>query len=88
MERTEAEKTEMLGKMATVCANLIWLSQLDQIHLNLTGHKGSWIMPLAIFANCIFWTLYGSRREDRAIVRSNVLGIILAPVNLATVFFF
>lgn len=42
----------LLGWVATVSAVLMYISYVSQIRLNLAGHKGAVIQPLATVVNC------------------------------------
>ena len=65
---------------------VMYSSCMDQIHLNLSGTKGSVILPLATTINCTLWAAYGCMKEKRAwpIIVANVPGILLGMVTLST----
>jgi len=64
----------------------MYLAYIDQIRLNLDGHKGSIIQPLAAVANCSLWSLYGFLRKRREwpIVAANLPGIFFGLAALLT----
>ncbi len=76
----------LLGWIATATAVAMYLSYIDQIQLNLAGHKGSTIQPLATMVNCALWVAYGFLREKRdwPIVFANAPGVILGGISLFT----
>jgi hypothetical protein len=55
----------VLGWLATVMAVAMYLSYVAQIRLNLDGHKGSLIQPLATVGNCALWATYGLLKPAR-----------------------
>ncbi len=76
----------VLGWIATVTAVAMYLSYIDQIRLNLSGHPGSVVQPLATMVNCGLWTLYGLLRRPRdwPIAIANFPGVVLGTVALVT----
>ncbi len=76
----------ILGWMATTMTVVMYSSYMDQIHLNLSGAKGSVILPLTTTINCFLWAAYGFMKEKRdwPIIVANVPGIILGMVTLIT----
>jgi uncharacterized protein with PQ loop repeat len=71
---------------ATVTAIAMYVSYLDQIALNLSGHRGSIVQPLATVVNCALWLAYGfgRRKKDQPIIVANIPGVILGAVALFT----
>lgn len=75
-----------IGWCASIMAFLMYFSFIDQIHLNLAGHKGSVLLPLAATLNCGSWTLYGFLKEkkDWPIISCNSVGIVLSILTAIT----
>jgi uncharacterized protein with PQ loop repeat len=81
------EKTlRKLGWLASTMAVLMYVSYVDQIRLNLGGHKGSAVLPLVTVVNCGLWMAYGTLREhkDWPIIVANVPGIVLGVIAFVT----
>lgn len=78
----------ILGWMTTTMTVVMYSSYLDQIYLNLSGTKGSVILPLTTTINCMLWATYGLMKEKRdwPIIVANVPGICLGLVTLVTAF--
>jgi uncharacterized protein with PQ loop repeat len=76
----------ILGWMATIMTVVMYSSYTDQIHLNLSGTKGSVILPMTTTINCTLWAIYGflKERRDWPIIVANVPGILLGLVTLIT----
>jgi uncharacterized protein with PQ loop repeat len=76
----------ILGWMASATAVAMYVSYVDQIRINLDGHKGSLLQPAATVLNCMLWGAYGLLREkkDWPIVIANVPGVVLGVVALIT----
>ena len=76
-----------IGWIATIFAILLWLSFIDQIRLNLSGHPGSLLVGIVSVLNCSFWATYGFFLEKRSwpIVASNLPGVFLGLINVITV---
>ena len=79
---------EYIGWIGMVIAILMWSSLLDQIRLNLTGHKGSWVFAMAVVINCSLWVAYGILKNPRLwqVSISNAPGVILGIVAVITSF--
>ncbi|OGG72692.1 hypothetical protein A3A38_00365 [Candidatus Kaiserbacteria bacterium RIFCSPLOWO2_01_FULL_53_17] len=77
-----------VGWIAFVLSVVLWLSFADQIRLNLSGHKGSLIIPWMVVANCTAWTLYGLWKSPRdwPVALSNMIGIVLGLAAGVTAF--
>ena len=75
-----------IGWIASMMAIFMYLSYIDQILRNISGHSGSVIQPIFATLNCSFWTLYGLLKPkiDLPIVVCNVPGIILGIVTAVT----
>ena len=78
---------ERIGWAASIIAILMWFSFIDQIRLNLSGHKGSLLIPVVVTVNCILWTLFGLGKKNWQIVSSNVPGIFIGIATVATTLF-
>lgn len=78
----------LLGWSASTMAVLMYFAYIDQIRLNLEGHKGSVLQPLAAVGNCALWSLYGFLREKREwpIVAANLPGVFFGLAALFTAF--
>lgn len=76
----------VLGWIATATAAVMYLSYIDQIGLNLSGHKGSILQPAATILNCTLWSAYGYLRPKRdwPIVAANSPGILFGLLALIT----
>ena len=76
----------ILGWIATVTAIVMYLSYIDQIRLNLAGHPGSMLQPIATIVNCGLWTAYGllKTKRDWPIAVANFPGVVLGAITLAT----
>ncbi|WP_375382978.1 SemiSWEET family transporter [uncultured Sphingomonas sp.] len=76
----------LLGWIATATAVVMYVSYLSQIQLNLAGHKGSAVQPLATMLNCSLWVAYGllKRVRDWPVALANAPGVILGAVTFAT----
>lgn len=75
-----------IGWFASIMAFLMYFSFIDQIYLNIHGHKGSALLPLAATLNCCAWTLYGclKTKKDWPIISCNAVGIFLSILTAFT----
>jgi uncharacterized protein with PQ loop repeat len=75
-----------LGWAATAGSIVMYFSFLDQIALNLQGHKGSVILPAATAVCCSLWLLYGwlQPQRDWPIVVANLPGVVLGSTSFVT----
>ena len=75
-----------IGWFASFMATAMYVSYIDQIKLNLSGNKGSVILPIVTAINCFSWTLYGffKTKKDWPIIVCNVPGIILGIITAVT----
>ncbi len=76
----------IIGRTGSVLAIIMFLSNLDQARLNLQGSKGSIILPIATFFNCILWTIYAQQRKDRPLMICNAVGIFASLASIITYF--
>jgi uncharacterized protein with PQ loop repeat len=76
----------LLGWIATATAVIMYVSYISQIQLNLAGHKGSAVQPLATMLNCSLWVAYGllKRVRDWPVALANAPGVILGAITFAT----
>ncbi|MGL1891429.1 MAG: SWEET family sugar transporter [Spirochaetaceae bacterium] len=79
-----------VGWFASFFGICMFFSFLDQIRLNVTGHPGSVILPLATFINCSTWTIYGYLKEikDWPLIVSNGLGVVVSILTAMTAILF
>ena len=82
----EARAIELLGWIATLTAVVMYVSYVSQIQLNLAGHKGSALQPLATVLNCSLWVAYGllKRARDWPIILASAPGVLLGALTFAT----
>lgn len=73
---------DRIGWIASALTTVTSLSFIDQIRLNLEGHKGSVILAFLTTLNCIFWVLYGLMKKPKewGIFTCNLIGGILSLV--------
>lgn len=76
----------IVGWAASIMAVIMYMSYIDQIALNMTGQKGSWVLPLAAIVNCALWVTYALLKPEREwpIVVANAPGVVLGAVTLMT----
>ncbi|VVB77213.1 Uncharacterised protein [uncultured archaeon] len=82
----DQKAVEKVGWVASLMAILMYVSYVDQIRLNLSGHPGSAILPAITIVNCSFWVLYGLFLEKRnwPIIACNLPGIFLGAATAIT----
>jgi uncharacterized protein with PQ loop repeat len=78
-----------IGWFACILAIAMYISYIDQIKLNLSGTKGSVILPIATIFNCSAWVLYGflKPKRDWPIIACNIPGVILGFITAITAIF-
>ncbi len=78
----------IVGWIAVVAGLAMYASFWDQIHLNLSGHKGSWVVAAGALFNSTLWLLYGILKQPRdwCLIAVNPAGIILATITIVTTF--
>lgn len=76
-----------IGWFASLMAIFMYFSYIDQIRLNLTGQKGSIILPIITTINGIAWVLYGAlkNKKDWPIITCNIPAIIFGIITAITV---
>ena len=89
VERPAADDPRWLrtvGWLASGAAILMYVSYLPQIALNLEGHKGSALQPLAAMINCSLWCGYALMRRvrDWPIALANAPGVLLGGIAFVT----
>jgi hypothetical protein len=77
----------MIGWIATSTAMLTYLSYLDQIRLNLSGHPGSLLIPVFTVLNCSVWLPYAFFLEKRnwPLILSTLVGLSLGIISAVTI---
>lgn len=77
-----------IGWFASIMAVIMYVSYIDQIRLNLSGHPGSVFLPLVTVINCSAWMAYGifKIKRDWPLIVCNTPGIILGIVTAVTAF--
>ncbi|WP_269620651.1 SemiSWEET family transporter [Zhongshania sp. BJYM1] len=75
-----------IGWLASFAAIMMYISYIDQIHLNLNGQKGSSLQALATVLNCSLWIAYGmvKTQRDWPIIAANLPGIFLGFMAFST----
>lgn len=81
------EKTvNKLGWLASFMAIIMYFSYIDQIQLNISGQKGSILLPIITILNCIIWAFYGfsKKEKDWPIIFCGIPGIIFGTITIIT----
>lgn len=75
-----------IGWFASIMGMLMFMSCIDQIRLNVSGHPGSVILPIVTAINCTAWGFYGylKIKKDWPLVASNAPGIVLGIIAAIT----
>ena len=75
-----------IGWFASFMSIAMYFSYIDQIMLNISGQKGSVILPIVTSINCTAWTSYASlkSKKDWPIIACNVPGIFLGIITAVT----
>jgi len=75
-----------IGWFASLMAILMFSSYIDQIRLNLSGIKGSIVLPIATTINCISWSAYAILKEkkDWPLFVCNAIGILFGALTAIT----
>ena len=78
----------IVGWTAFSLGIVLYFSFIDQIILNISGNKGSWVLPLAATVNATSWALYGFLKtpKDYPMLVCNLPGIVLCGITTATAF--
>jgi len=82
----DQKTVDKIGWFASVMGIIMFSSYIDQIRLNVTGHPGSIILPVATVINGISWCTYGflKPKTDWPIVASNIVAILLGSATAIT----
>ena len=82
----KAKLVNKVGWIASAMTLLVFLSFIDQIRLNLSGQKGSAILPLMAVGNCVTWSLYAylKPKKDWPLLVCNLPGIIITTITFIT----
>lgn len=85
----DPKTVKLIGKIATICSILMYVSYIAQIQQNLAGHKGAFLQPFVATINCVLWTVYGffSKPKSWPLIFANVPGIILGAITAFTCLF-
>ncbi len=75
-----------IGWLASIMAIMMYFSYIDQIGMNLKGHKGSVLLPIMTSINCFTWILYSlfKKEKDWPIFICNLPGFILGIITAIT----
>lgn len=75
-----------LGWVASIMTISMYTSYIDQIRLNLSGQKGSLIVPIITTIAGITWTSYAllKNKKDWPIAASNIPAIIFGLITTIT----
>ena len=85
-QEAEEKVVKRVGWIATAFCVSMYFSYIHQISLNLSGNKGSVLLPLATVFNSIAWVIYGfiKRQKDWPIIVSNLPGVVLGLATIIT----
>lgn len=81
------EKTlNKIGWIASIITISMYTSYIDQIRLNLSGQKGSIIVPIITTLTGIAWTSYAllKKKKDWPIAACNIPAIIFGIITTIT----
>lgn len=80
--------TNTMGWFASFMGLVMYFSFVDQIHRNLTGNKGSFILATASTIAALAWVLYGSlkHKRDWPLIICNIFGLVLSFIAAITSF--
>ena len=76
----------IVGWFASFMAIAMYFSYIDQIILNISGEKGSILLPIVTTINCTAWIFYGfmKTKKDWPIIVCNFPGILLGIITALT----
>jgi uncharacterized protein with PQ loop repeat len=82
----DQKTVDRIGWAASIMAILMYLSYIDQIQMNLSGHPGSVLLPAITVINCSIWVAYGALLEKKnwPLIACNTPGIILGAISAIT----
>ncbi len=74
--------------LASLMTLLMYFSYIDQIAMNLHGHKSSFILPVMTVINSLIWISYAmlKPKKDWAIFTCNFTGVIFGLITAITAF--
>ncbi len=81
------EKTiNKIGWVASIITLSMYTSYLDQIRLNISGQKGSILVPVITTFSGIAWTSYAllKKKKDWPIVACNIPAILFGIITTIT----
>lgn len=82
----ETRFINILSKVATVVAILMYVSYISQIKNNLQGNYGAPLQPLVAALNCTLWCIYAyfKQQRDWPVFWANFPGIIFGLITFIT----
>ena len=82
----ETKFIDILSKVATVVAILMYVSYISQIKNNLAGNYGAPLQPLVTALNCTLWCIYAyfKQQRDWPVFWANFPGIIFGLITFIT----
>lgn len=82
----ETKFINILSKVATVVAILMYVSYISQIKNNLAGNYGAPLQPLVAALNCTLWCIYAyfKQQRDWPVFWANFPGIIFGLITFIT----
>jgi uncharacterized protein with PQ loop repeat len=75
-----------IGWVASLTAVLMFATYIDQIRLNLAGHKGSPLQAGTTVLNCSLWIVYAiaKPKRDWPMIIANFPGVLLGAIAFFT----
>ncbi len=75
-----------IGWLASLVTISMYLSYIDQIRLNISGQKGSIIVPIITTLTGIAWTSYAllKKKKDWPVAACNIPAIIFGVITFIT----
>lgn len=86
MTAMNEKRITLLGYFAALMTTLMFGSYVDQIRLNLSGMKGSVILPIFTMISTALWIAYAllKTKKDWPIVVCNAVGFLLGLATFLT----
>lgn len=84
LQKTFKKNEKTIGSIASVLAVIMFVSLIEVLRSNLSGHSKILIQPLAIMFNGLFWSMYAYGRKDWFLLVPNALGFILGGITAAS----
>ena len=72
----------MIGWFASMLAIAENASYLDQARLNLSGMKGSILVPVVTLVTCLLWMVYGYSKKSHQLWICNLFGVITTGITI------